>query len=169
TSKDTDAQKPDAQKSDQQVAPKDRAQRGERGQRGEGGRMMAGQGIGGTIAEIKDNALTITTREGKTATAKLTADTKFMKNRQPATLKDFKLGDRAMVGGDAAGENTWTAKFVALMDPNATMAQMQAAMGKEFIAGEVKSIDETKLTILRIDGQIQVIEADENTSFTKQR
>ena len=49
------------------------------------------------------------------------------------------------------------------------MAQMQAAMGKEFIAGEVKSIDETKLTILRVDGQTQVIEADENTSFTKQR
>ena len=47
--------------------------------------MMTGQGIGGTIAEIKDNSLTITTREGKTATAKLTADTKFMKNRQHKT------------------------------------------------------------------------------------
>jgi len=127
-----------------------------------------GQGTGGTITEIKDNAITFKTREGKTATAKLSPDTKFMKGRQPATLKDFKVGDRVMVGGDAASEDTWNAKFVALIDPNGVAAQLQAGMGKEFIAGEVKSIDETKLTILRIDGQTQVIEADENTSFKKQ-
>jgi hypothetical protein len=158
---------PPAPNKDQQAPangqqPRDRGDRGQREMRGQGG-----QGTGGTITEIKDNAITFKTRNGKTATAKLNADTKFLKGRQPATLKDFKVGDRVMVGGDAAGENTWNAKFVALMDPNA-MGQLQAGMGKEFIAGEVKSIDETKLTILRIDGQTQVIEADENTSFKKQ-
>jgi len=143
----------------EQSGPRDRAERGQRG--------MRGQGTGGTITEIKDSAITFKTRDGKTATAKLSGDTKFIKDRQPATLKDFKVGDRVMVGGEAAGENSWNAKIVALMDPNA-MGQLQAGMGKEFIAGEVKSIDETKLTILRIDGQTQVIEADENTSFRKQ-
>ncbi|HZS26333.1 MAG TPA: hypothetical protein VFB76_03820, partial [Candidatus Angelobacter sp.] len=36
-----------------------------------------------------------------------------------------------------------------------------------FIAGEVKAINETKLTIARPDGQTQEIEVDENTSFRK--
>jgi hypothetical protein len=149
----------------QPSGPRDR---GERGQRGMG---RNGQATGGTITEIKENAITFKTRDGKTATAKLTPDTRLMKNRQPATLKDFKVGDNVMVGGEAAGEGTWNARFVAVVDQNAQnalAAQMQAGMGKEFIAGEVKSIAETKLTILRVDGQTQVIEADENTSFKKQ-
>ena len=40
-------------------------------------------------------------------------------------------------------------------------------MGKKFIVGEVKAINETKLTIARPDGQTQEIEVDENTSFKK--
>jgi len=40
-------------------------------------------------------------------------------------------------------------------------------MGKKFIVGEVKAIQETKLTIARPDGQTQDIEVDENTSFKK--
>ena len=119
-SSDTSKQSP-SPNGDQQ-ALKDRGQRGTRGQRGEYDRMR-GHGIGGTISEIKDNAISITARDGKTVTAKLTGDTKFMKNRQPATLKDFKVGDRVMLGGEAAGENSWNAKFVALMDPDASRSQ----------------------------------------------
>jgi hypothetical protein len=40
-------------------------------------------------------------------------------------------------------------------------------LGKKFIIGEVKSINETRLTIARPDGQTQEIEVDENTSFKK--
>jgi hypothetical protein len=40
-------------------------------------------------------------------------------------------------------------------------------LGKKFIAGEVKAINETRLTIARPDGQTQEIEVDENTSFKK--
>jgi uncharacterized protein DUF5666 len=42
-------------------------------------------------------------------------------------------------------------------------------MGKKFIVGEVKAINETKLTIARPDGQTQEIEVDENTSFRRGR
>lgn len=42
-------------------------------------------------------------------------------------------------------------------------------MGKKFIIGEVKAINETKLTITRPDGQTQEIEVDENTSFRRGR
>ena len=48
--------------------------------------------------------------------------------------------------------------------PSAEQMQ-QMELGTKFIAGEVKSIEKTKLTILRPDGQTQVIQADENTSF----
>ncbi len=162
-----DQDKPATPASDQQPATKEKSDRSQRGMRGQNGGMM-GQGAGGTITDIKDTTITIKTRNGKTATAKLSPETKFIKNRQPVTLKDFKVGDRVMVGGEPAGEDTWNAKVIALVDENAMRAQMQAGMGKEFIAGEVKSIDEAKLTILRVDGQTQVIEADENTSFKKQ-
>jgi hypothetical protein len=40
-------------------------------------------------------------------------------------------------------------------------------LGKKFIAGEVKSINETKLTIARPDGVNQEVEVDENTSFRR--
>lgn len=42
-------------------------------------------------------------------------------------------------------------------------------IGKKFIIGEVKAINETKLTIARPDGQTQEIEVDENTSFRRGR
>ncbi len=151
-----------------QNADKQQSPARERGTRGEGRGGRIGQGIGGTITDIKDDVITIKTRDGKKATAKLNGETKFMKARQPITLKDLKVGDRVMIGGEPAGEDTWNAKMVALIDETALRAQMQAGMGKEFIAGEVKGIDETKLTILRVDGQTQVIEADESTSFKKQ-
>jgi hypothetical protein len=38
-------------------------------------------------------------------------------------------------------------------------------MGKKFIAGEVAKIEDTKLTIKRVDGETQVIQVDENTSL----
>ena len=45
---------------------------------------------------------------------------------------------------------------------------MREGMGKEFIAGEVKAINGTQLTILRPDGQTQNITVDDSTSFRKQ-
>ena len=44
-----------------------------------------------------------------------------------------------------------------------------AGAWESFIIGEVKKIDETKLTILRPDGESQVIEVDEGTSFRNQK
>ncbi len=130
--------------------------------------MREGQGVGGTISEMKSDGFTVKTMEGKTVTVKVTGETRFRKDRQPAKLSDFKPGDTVIVGGEPAGENTWTARFVASrgqMDPQA----LREGMGKQFIAGEVKAIDGTKLTIARPDGVTQTIEVDENTSFRKGR
>ena len=135
---------------------------------GHGFGMREGHGVAGTINEITKDGLTLTTRQGKTVTVKITGETRFMKERQPAKLAEFKPGDFVIIIGEPAGEDTWTARVVgsgAQMD----MQAIREGMGKQFIAGEVKAVDGTKLTIVRPDGETQTIEVDENTSFRKGR
>ena len=124
------------------------------------------QGVAGTITAIDKNQLALKTQDGKSVTVKLSADTRYRKDRQAAALSDFKVGDMVMVGGDAAGENAWNARFVA--SRSGAGQQMREGLGKQFIAGEIKAIEGTSLTILRVDGQTQTIQVDENTSFHKQ-
>jgi hypothetical protein len=125
------------------------------------------QGVAGTITAIGKNQLSLKTLDDKTVTVNLSADTRYRKDRQPGTLADFKVGDMVMVGGDPAGENAWNARFVGTR--SGADQQMREGLGKRFIAGEIKSIDGTRLTILRPDGETQTIAVDENTSFRKQR
>jgi hypothetical protein len=124
------------------------------------------QGVVGTITAINKNQLSLKTMDGKAVAVNLSADTHYRKDRQPASLTDFKVGEVVMVGGDPAGENTWNARFVATRSGGEQ--QMREGLGKRFIAGEIKSIDGTSLTILRVDGETQTIRVDENTSFRKQ-
>jgi hypothetical protein len=132
---------------------------------------MRGPGTAGTITAIEGQTIKLKTPNGGTATVKLTDQTKFNKDRQEAKVSDFKVGDMIMVRGEEAGENTYTANMIFGGTPGAgggMMQMMAEGMGKQFIAGKVEKIDELKLTIARIDGQTQVIEVDENTSFRKQ-
>jgi hypothetical protein len=46
---------------------------------------------------------------------------------------------------------------------------LQGQLGKDFVVGEVKSIDGAAVTLLRPDGVTQTLEADENTSLRKHR
>lgn len=131
---------------------------------GRGGRQF--QGVMGTITALDKSQLTLKTADGKTVTVNLSADTHYRKDAQPAALEDFKVGDMVMVGGDPAGEDTWNARFIATRGANSQQARGE--MGKNFIAGEIKTIDGTHLTILRPDGETQTIQVDENTSFRKQ-
>jgi Domain of unknown function (DUF5666) len=123
------------------------------------------QGVAGTITAIAGNQLSLKTTEGKAVTVNLSADTQYRKDRQPAALADFKVGDTVMVAGDPAGENAWNARFVTTRSIG---QQFGEGLGKRFIAGEIKAIDGTSLAILRVDGQTQTILVDENTSFRKQ-
>jgi len=126
------------------------------------------QGVRGTITAIAGNQLSLKTADGKAVTVNLTSDTQYRKDRQPAALADFKIGDTVMVAGDPAGENAWTARFVMTRLGGGEREPMAEGLGKRFIAGEIKAIDGTSLSILRPDGQTQIIQVDENTSFRKQ-
>ena len=123
------------------------------------------QGVAGTITAIEGNQLSLKTTEGKTVTVNLSGDTQYRKDRQPAALADFKVGDTVTVAGAPAGENAWNARFVTTRSLG---QQYGEGLGKRFIAGEIKAIDGTSLAILRVDGQTQTILVDENTSFRKQ-
>ncbi len=124
-------------------------------------------GIAGTIAAINGDTLAVKTVNGQTAQVTVGQNTRYRKDRQPATLADFKVGDEVFVRGNSTGENKWQAEVVAA-GPAGGFARMREGMGKEFIAGEVKAINGTQLTILRPDGVTQNINVDESTSFRKQ-
>jgi hypothetical protein len=131
---------------------------------------------------------------GPTVTVKVADKTRIFKERQPAKLSDIKPNDMIICRGAMVNDSL---QAVSVNVPNAEMARalenpelvqrMQQGggrlmfgpgmsgnpgvspedMGKKFILGEVKAINETKLTIARPDGQTQDIEVDENTSFKK--
>ena len=123
------------------------------------------QGVTGTITAIEGNQLSVKTTEGKAVTVNLSADTQYRKDRRPAALADFKVGDTVTVAGNPAGENAWNARFVTTRSLG---RQYGEGLGNLFIVGEIKAIDGTSLAILRVDGQTQTIRVDENTSFRKQ-
>lgn len=123
-----------------------------------GHRGRRGPGVMGTITAVDNGKITIKTRDGDTAQVSTSDQTEFRKDRQPAKLADFKVGDMIFVRGDQK-DGVWRAQMIG--------ARSGGGMGKRFISGEVKAISETKLTILRPDGQSQDITVNENTSFRK--
>ncbi len=126
-------------------------------------------GVAGTITAVNSDSLVVKTMDGGTAQIKLSDKTQFRKDRQPATLADFKVGDQIMVRGEPSGDNAWQAEMVAARSGSGPGEQnFRDALGKRFIVGEIKSISGTQLTIARPDGVTQTIAVDESTSFQKQ-
>lgn len=135
-----------------------------------------GPGVAGTITAIAANSMTVTTSEGQTAQVTLSDKTEYRKDRQPAQVSDFKVGDNIFVRGEKVGDNAWQAEMVGARSgspgrsggPASGNSDFREGLGTRFIAGEIKSIEGTQLTIARPDGESQTISVDENTSFRKQ-
>ena len=135
----------------------------------------------GTVVSINGDQLVIKPESGDNITVKLDSDVRIRKDRAEAKLSDFKPGDHVMVAGTQGADKVLNAKFLAGgqigmgqgrgegggggMMGVSPEEMVKMGLGTKFIAGEVKSIDETKLTIARPDGQTQTIEVDETTSF----
>lgn len=138
----------------------------------------SGQGpnlMGRVTASTKDSLTIAPLAGGAPVTAKISDQTGVFKNRQPAKLEDIKPDDVVAVLGELKG-NIMQADRVIVVNPQVVQQFMgpgggprfnREDLGKKFIAGEVKAINETKLTIARPDNQNQDIEVDENTSFKK--
>ena len=138
-------------------------------------RRGMGPGVSGTIATISNDSITLKTFDGQSAQVALSDKTQYRKDRQPAKLTDFKVGDMVFVRGEKSDSGAWQALVVAARSGGGPggagggqfREQLRENMGKKFIAGEVKNIDGTKLTIARPDGVTQTITVDESTSFRK--
>jgi hypothetical protein len=151
-----------------------------------GGRNMPpGENVVGKVTAVSKDSITVAPLTGGDAvTVKVSDSTRIMKERQPVKLTDIKPDDTVFARGKLNG-NVLDAAVVGVVNPEMAQRMQQGGgpgggagggrmggfnpedMGKKFIAGEVKAINETKLTIARPDGQTQEIEVDENTSFKR--
>ena len=143
------------------------------------GTRAAGHGVFGKITAIQGDSIEITGSDGNKVTLKLTSGTEFRKDRQPAKLSDFKVGDQVVVRTDQANGNPTTALLVAEGQMRGgpggpgqgggRQAMMSGTLGKDYVVGEVKAVDPPKLTVLRTDNVTQTLELNEETSLRKGR
>jgi hypothetical protein len=145
-----------------------------------GGGQGRGPGVFGKISALQADSIEVTAPDGTKASIKLTSSTEFRKDRQPAKMSDFKVGDTVVVrtsqdSGSAAGA---TALMVAAVPPGGFIGRggggggggqgmTQGTMGKDYVVGEVKSLDPPKLVVLRTDNVTQTLELNEDTSLRR--
>ena len=131
----------------------------------------------GRITAVRDGSLQVADTNGDTVTVKINGQTEFRKDRQPAKRTDFKVGDIIIVRGEENADHSWTAEVVAARSVNGPNGRSgpggrfaeTGTLGKDYVAGEIKSIDAPKLSVLRSDNVTQMIELNEDTSLRKGR
>jgi Domain of unknown function (DUF5666) len=131
----------------------------------------------GKITVMRDGAIELATPDGQTLTVKLTGQTEFRKDREPAKATDFKVGDTVMVRGDENADHSITARMVGARTggpggpggPGGAGGRQMGTLGKDYVVGEVKAIDAPRLTVLRPDNVTQTLELNEETSLRKGR
>lgn len=140
----------------------------------------------GKITAIHDTSIDIVKLNGDAVTVKLTDKTEFRRDRQPAKRTDFKVGDLVGIRGDENPDHTWTAQMIGARAANAQgggegrgrgngggarggIERETGILGKDYVVGEIKSIDAPKLSVLRSDNVVQTIELNEETSLRRGR
>src|ERR1051326_2586697 len=146
-----------------------------------GRNLPPGDTVAGKVTAVTKDSITVAPMTGgEPVTIKVGEGTRVIKERQPAKLEDVKVDETVFARGKLNG-NSMEAAVVGVVNPEMIQRLQQGGpgwpgamggfnredLGKKFIAGEVKAINETKLTIARLDGQNQDIEVDENTSFRR--
>jgi len=137
----------------------------------------------GKISAMQSDSIEITGPNGSKTTLKLTGNTEFRKDRQPAKAVDFKVGDAVVVRTDQPDGKGTVAVMVAggqgfgrggagqgggIGGPGAR-AGLFGTMGKDFVIGEVKAVDAPRLTLMRTDNVSQTLELNEETSLRRGR
>jgi hypothetical protein len=130
----------------------------------------------GRIAAINDKSLRISRPDGSEQTVVINADTEFRRDRQPAKLKDFKVGDGVLIRGKENPDYSYTAQIVVGRGGNGNggpggpnRQNPVGTLGKDFVLGEVKALDPPSITVMRTDNVKQTFELNEDTSLHKGR
>jgi preprotein translocase subunit YajC len=143
---------------------------------GRGPNERRGPGVFGKITAIREDSIDLAKPDGTTATVRTTNKTEYSKDRQVAKREDFKVGDSVFIRVEENADHTFTAQMVGRRTgggPEGARGPGGGAgfgeLGKDFIVGEVKSVDAPKLTVLRPDKVTQTLELNEETSLRKGR
>ena len=133
--------------------------------------------VGKVTSTSKDSLIIAPLAGGDPITVKSGENTRVSKEREPIKIEDVKTNDIIFARGELKN-NVMQAARIAVVNPQMVqkfgqggmggpMAFNREDLGKKFIAGEVKAINETRITVARPDNQSQDIEVDENTSFKR--
>src|SRR4029077_11028558 len=103
-----------------------------------------GQPLVGKITAIKDGAVELAKPDGTTVTIKITDKTEYRKDRQPAKLGDFKVGDMVFVRGEEGADHVVIAQMIGARTGGGPAGGSRGPgggggfgeMGKDFIVGE---------------------------------
>jgi hypothetical protein len=123
--------------------------------------------VSGQVVAVGSNSITIKTKDGTTQVISITDKTTYVRNRQPASLSDFKVDDYVFAHGarDVSGQ------FIAdrIVGGDAPLRGGKARSNGIF--GEVVSVDAAAgtITVRERDGTTQVIYTTANTVFTRNR
>ena len=135
-----------------------------------------GKPLLGKITAINKGSLELVKPDGTTVAVKFTDKTEFRKDRQSTQLEDFKVGDVVFVRGEESADHSVTAQMIGGRSgggPEGGRGFGGGAgfgeLGKDFVVGEVKSVDAPKLTVLRPDNVTQTLELNEETSLRRGR
>jgi len=130
----------------------------------------------GKITAISKGSMELAKPDGSRATVKLTDKTEYHKDRQSAKLGDFKVGDLVFVRGEENADHSVTAQLIGGRSGGGPDGGRGfgagggfGELGKDFVVGEVKSIDAPSLTVLRPDNVTQTLELNEETSLRRGR
>ena len=150
--------------------------------------MRPGDSVAGKVTAVTADSVTIAPMNGgDPVTVKTGENTRIMKQREPIKLSDIKVNDAVVARGHLAG-TSMDAFMVVVVNPEMLQRLQQGGgfgmgagagagagrgqfkpedWGKTFVAGQVKAIDETTLTISGPENQTINVEVDENTSFKR--
>ena len=124
----------------------------------------------GKITAVGKGSMEVAKPDGGTVAVKITDKTEYRKDRQSAKREDFKVGDLVFVRGEENPDHSMTAQTVnGRSGGGAEGGRGFGEMGKDFVVGEVKSVDAPKLTVLRADNITQTLELNEETSLRRGR
>ena len=150
---------------------------------GPGARPRGGPGgdpakrAGGKITAIGGSSITVEKRDGAQETITVTGETKYFRNREEASLSDFKVGDFAMAQGSRNEGGQFTAERVMGGDtppqgpPDGAPRRGPGRGDFNGVGGEAQSIDASArtITVKGREGESQVIYTTDSTVFNRNR
>jgi hypothetical protein len=128
--------------------------------------------LGGKLSAINGNTFSVTNREGETQTFTVTADTKYVRNGEAATLSSFQVNDFVSAEGakDASGQFVATTVLGGDKPPRGPGGRGPRG-NRDGIFGEYVSADASAgtVTIKTRDGKEQTVYTTSTTEVSRNR